>query len=97
MQKLLAKAQAMEILAQYVLFDTWLCSPSYLVQVKGLGFNVTAMVKKSEKIHFVHDGSMKSVMSIFRQSPKRCGSSKYLLSVEASVAKDGKGATLKIV
>ena len=55
------------------------------------------MVKKSEKSHFFYDGRMKSVLAIFRQSKKRRGSSKYLLSVEAAVAKDGKTLPVKLV
>ena len=97
MQKLLAEAKAMEIPAKYVLFDTWFCSPSSIVQVKGLGFDVIAMVKKSEKSHFIHDGRMKSVLAIFRQSKKRRGNSKYLLSVEAAVTKEGKTLPVKLV
>jgi len=97
MQKLLAEAKAMEIPAKYVLFDTWFCSPSSIVQVKGLGFDVIAMVKKSEKSHVLHDGRMKSVLAIFRQSKKRRGNSKYLLSVEAAVTKDGKTLPVKLV
>ena len=97
MQKLLAEAKSMEIPARYVLFDTWFCSPSSLVQVKELGFDAIAMVKKSENSHFLHDERMKSVMAIFRQSKKRPGCSKYLLSVEAAVVKDGKTLPVKLV
>ena len=97
MQKLLAEAKGMEIPARYVLFDTWFCSPSSLIQVKEIGFDVIAMVKKSENSHFLHNGRMKSVLAIFRQSKKRPGCSKYLLSVEAAVVKDGTALPVRLV
>lgn len=58
MQKLLAEAKDMKIPAQY----TWFCSPSSLVQVKDLVFDVIAIVK-TENSHY--DERMKSVLVSF--------------------------------
>ncbi len=96
-RQLLEEVKAAQIPAQYVLFDTWFCSPSSLIQIKDIGFDVIAMVRKSEKIHFRHDGRMKSAQDIFRQAKKRRGRSKYLLSVAAEAVKDGKAIPVKLV
>ena len=58
MLTLLKDAKAAEIPAKYVLFDTWFCSPSSLLQVKDIGYDVIGMVKKSENIHFRYSGRM---------------------------------------
>ena len=85
MLTLLKDAKATEIPAKYVLFDTWFCSPSSLLQVKDIGYDVIGMVKKSEKIHFRYSGRMQSAPAIFRAAKKRHGRSPYLLSVEADI------------
>ena len=36
--------------AEYVLFDTWFLSPVQLIDIKSLGLDAIAMVKKSSKI-----------------------------------------------
>ena len=66
MLTLLKDAKAAEIPAKYVLFDTWFCSPSSLLQVKDIGYDVIGMVKKSENIHFRYSGRMQSAPAIFR-------------------------------
>ena len=66
MLTLLKDAKAAEIPAKFVLFDTWFCSPSSLLQVKDIGYDVIGMVKKSEKIHFRYSGRMQSAPAIFR-------------------------------
>ena len=47
--KLLQEVKAAGVPAQYVLFDTWFCSPSSLKAIHDLGYDVTAMAKKSKK------------------------------------------------
>ena len=97
MLTLLKDAKAAEIPAKYVLFDTWFCSPSSLLQVKDIGYDVIGMVKKSEKIHFRYSGRMQSALAIFRAAKKRRGRSPYLLSVEAEVVKGKQAIPVKLV
>ena len=97
MLTLLKEAKAAEIPAKHVLFDTWFCSPDSLLQIKDIGYDVIGMVKKSETIHFRHNGRMQSAPAIFRANKKRRGRSKYLLSVEAEVVKDNQAIPVKLV
>ena len=96
-QTLLREAKAADIPAKYVLFDTWFCSPASLIQIKDIGYDVIAMVKKSETFHFRYNGRMQSAPAIFRAARKRRGRSKYLLSVEAEAVKDEKTIPVKLV
>ena len=96
-QTLLREAKAAEIPAKYVLFDTWFCSPASLIQIKDIGYDVIAMVKKSETFHFRYNGRMQSAPAIFRAARKRRGRSKYLLSVEAEAVKDKQTIPVKLV
>jgi hypothetical protein len=97
MLTLLKDAKAAEIPAKYVLFDTWFCSPSSLLQVKDIGYDVIGMVKKSDKIHFRYNGRMQSAPTIFRASKKRRGRSPYLLSVKAEAVKGKQAIPIKLV
>jgi len=94
---LLKEAKSMKISARHVLFDTWFCSPSSLQNIREIGYDVIAMVKKSETIHFRYQGRMQSPLTIYRKEKKRSGRSKYLLSVMAEVVRDGKSFPVKLV
>ena len=94
---LLKEAKSMNIPARHVLFDTWFCSPSSLQNIREIGYDVIAMVKKSETIHFRYQGRMQSPLTIYRKEKKRSGRSKYLLSVMAEVVRDGKSFPIKLV
>lgn len=83
--------------ASYVLFDTWFCSPSSLIAIKNKGLDVIAMVKKTPKMHFLYNGIMQPLAAIYKQNKKRRGRSKYLLSVEVTVVKDGVSIPARIV
>ena len=54
MLQLLQEAKAAAIPVRHVLFDTWFCSPASLLKIHGLGYEVVAMAKKTEKIHYLH-------------------------------------------
>ena len=97
LQTLLKEAKAVEIPAKYVLFDTWFCSPISLIQIKEIGYDVIAMVKKSETIHFRYNGRMQSAPAIFRAATKRRGRAKFLLSVEVEAVKDSMSTPVKLV
>lgn len=86
---LIEEAKKALIKAQYVLFDTWFCSPSSLIAVQKLGYDVIAMAKKSTKVHYRFNGKLMPLTEIYRISKKRPGRARYLLSVNVSVEKDG--------
>jgi hypothetical protein len=97
MLDLIDSAKKACIPASHVLFDTWFCSPSYLIAVKKKGYDVVAMAKKTPKMHYFYNGKMQSVTDIYKQNKKRRGRSKYLLSVEVSVVKDKDTIPARIV
>ena len=94
---MLKEAKESGIPAMHVLFDTWFCSPSSLVNIKSIGFDVVAMTKKCKNIHFIYNGEKMDVMKIYKNNRKRRGRSKYLLSVEASVESNGKTFPVRLV
>ena len=97
MLQLLQEAKAAAIPARHVLFDTWFCSPASLLKIHGLGYDVVAMAKKTEKIHYLHQGCLQDVKAIYKQHRKRRGRSKYLLSVEAAVVKGEESLPVRLV
>lgn len=96
-RELLKEAKAAEIPARYVLFDTWFCSPASMIQIKELGYDVVAMLKRTEKIHFQYQGRGQSAPAIFRAAKKRRGRSAYLFSVKVEARKDEKTIPVKLV
>ena len=94
---LLKQAKQSGIEASYVLFDTWFCSPATLTSVKNCGYDVIAMAKKSKKIYYEFQGKRQSVKDIYKACKKRRGRSRYLLSVEITVTKDGQSIPAKLV
>lgn len=56
MLELLKAAKSAKIPADYVLFDSWFSSPKTIHAVKNLGYDVIAMVKKTPKMKFLHNG-----------------------------------------
>jgi hypothetical protein len=97
MLELLEAAKKAAIPASHVLFDTWFCSPSSLIAVKNIGYDVIAMAKKTSKVHYLYNGEMQPLTKIFRENRKRRGRSRYLLSVEVTVVKDGQSIPARIV
>lgn len=87
--KLLQEVKAAGVPAQYVLFDTWFCSPSSLKAIHDLGYDVTAMAKKSKKVRYLCEGKISNVKAIYKEHKKRRGRSRYLLSVDAVATKQG--------
>ncbi len=97
MLELLKSAKAASIPAQYVLFDSWFTSPSTIHSVKGIGYDVVGMVKKTPKMFFHYNGTDISLPEIYKQNKKRRGKSRFLLSVMVDVIKDGKTIPAKVV
>lgn len=95
--ELIKAAKKAMIPASYVLFDTWFCSPSSLIAIKEMGYDIIAMAKKTSKMHYLYNGIMQPLTAIYKQNRKRRGRSRYLLSVEVSLEKDGKSIPARIV
>ena len=66
MLQLLQEAKAADIPVRHVLFDTWFCAPASLLKIHGLGYDVVAMAKKTEKIHYLHQGCLQDVKAIYK-------------------------------
>lgn len=97
MLDLIDAAKKAKIPASHVLFDTWFCSPSSLIAIKNKGLDVIAMAKKTSKMHYLYKGEMMPLTEIYKKNKKRRGCSKYLLSVEVTVVKDGISIPARIV
>ena len=97
MLELLKEAKKANIPAKYVLFDSWFSSPSSIHAVKGIGYDIIGMVKKTPKMFFRYNGEALSLMSIYNKNKKRRGRSRYLLSVMVDVIKDGNIVPAKVV
>ncbi len=97
MLNLLEQAKKAEIPARYVLFDSWFSSPSSLHAVKGIGYDVIGMVKKTPKMFFRYNGEDMPLTAIYSRNKKRRGRSRYLLSVMVEVVKDGESIPAKVV
>ncbi len=89
MIELIKEAKKAMIPADYVLFDSWFASPKTLIAVQKLGYEVIAMIKRSEKMTFGYEGQKRSLKEIYKMNRKRRGRSKYLLSVTVDVEKEG--------
>ena len=97
MLKLLRDAKVSGIPATHVLFDTWFCFPSSLIQVKKLGYDVVAMVKKAKNFKYLYQGESRTAMQIFHLLKKRPGRSKYLLSVDTTIQKGEETLPVRLV
>jgi hypothetical protein len=97
MLDLIDQAKSAGLPASYVLFDTWFCFPASIIQIKKRALDVIAMVKKTPKMHFLYNGKMQPITEIYKQNRKRRGRSKYLLSVEVNVVKDGETIPARII
>ena len=97
MIELIKRALSVGFKADYVLFDTWFSAPAQLIDIKALGLDAIAMIKKSSKIRYLYDGKKLSINKIFGICKKRRGRSKYLLSVNVEIEKDGTLIPARIV
>lgn len=77
--------------AKYVLFDSWFSNPQQILDIKELGLNVIAMIKRSSKRNYIFEGKKMNIKKIFASCKKRRGRSKYLLSVPVKVGQDKNG------
>ncbi len=97
MLELLQSAKKAGLRAKDVLFDSWFASPKTIIAVKDTGYDVIAMIKKHPKYFYGYDGEKLTMMDIYRRNRKRRGRSKYLLSILATVYKDGRELPVRLV
>ena len=97
MVELISRALSAGIKAEYVLFDTWFSSPAQLLDIKRLGLDAIAMIRRSSKIRYIYEGEKLNLNKIYGMNKKRRGRSKYLLSVNVEIEKDGVSIPAKIV
>lgn len=97
MLELIRKALNAGINADYVLFDTWFSSPAQLIDIRDLGMDSIAMIRKSSKIRYLYNGERLNLNRIFGMNRKRRGRSRYLLSVNVEIEKNGTSIPAKIV
>ena len=97
MIELIRRALSAGLKADYVLFDTWFSAPAQLIDIKALGLDSIAMIRKSSKIKYIYEGKQMPISKIFGICKKRRGVSKYLLSVNVLVEKNGVQIPAKIV
>ena len=83
--------------AKYVLFDSWFSNPKQIIEIRNLGLNVIAMIKRTPKIKYIFNGQSCDIKNIYAESKKRRGRSKYLLSVNVKVVHNSKMVDAKIV
>lgn len=73
MLELLKVTKNAAIPANYVLFDSWFSSPSTLHAVKGIGYDVIGMVKKTPKMFYRYNGENMSLLAVYNKNKKRRG------------------------
>ena len=71
--------------SQYVMFDSWFSSPSLILQICALDFDVVSRLK-NDKTKYLHNGEMMNLKKIYSDNRKRCGRAKYLLSVDIEIS-----------
>ena len=91
MVELLKTALAVGHKAKYVLFDSWFSNPQQILDIKSLGLDTIAMVKRSSRIRYFYNGESLDIKKIFAACKKRRGRSRYLLSVNVKVGQDKNG------
>ncbi len=96
MLELLKQAKNADIPAKYVLFDSWSSFSSSLHAVKGIGYDVIGMLKKTPKMFFRYNGEDMPLTFIYSKNKKRQGRSRCLLSIMVDVVKDGESIPAKV-
>lgn len=98
--RMVREAQQAGIPFDFVLFDTWFSNPAQLVELKSMGTDVIAMIKKnSTKYTFENpetgETAKLNVKEIYSRNKKKRGKSRYLLSVNVTVTDDS-GNTIPV-
>jgi len=75
--------------ANYVLFDSWFSSPSAILNINKMGYNVVARLKDHKNFLYGYAGELMPISKIYAMNKKRRGKSRYLLSVLVEVRHKG--------
>jgi hypothetical protein len=70
---------------KYVLFDSWFASPSSILSINGLGYQIVTRLKDHKNYRYAYNGEILSINGIYAKNKKRRGKSSYLLSVMVEV------------
>lgn len=92
--RMVREAQKLGIPFRFVLFDTWFSNPAQLVELKNIGADAIAMIKKNSTKYLWTNPetgaqSKLDVKEIYSRNKKRRGKSRYLLSVNVIVTDSG--------
>lgn len=82
--RMLRDAKKYGIPAKYVLFDSWFTHPTFVMDIRNIGFHVVGRLKNSKTRYWL-DGKPHTLKEIYDSSKKRRGRSKYLLSTAVSI------------
>jgi hypothetical protein len=82
--RMLRDAKKYGVPAKYVLFDSWFTHPTFVMDVHSIGFHSIGRLKSSKTRYWL-DGQPHTLKEIYACSKKRCGRSKYLLSVVVTI------------
>lgn len=63
--ELIRQARSLEVVAKYVLFDSWYSSPQMFWRLKQLGLDSVAMLKRSSKVYYRYRGRAYSVKALY--------------------------------
>ena len=85
MVELIRAAQKAGIEAKHVLFDSWFAEPKQILELKGMGLDSIAIVKKSGRTCYCWNGEKLNVKQIYSRNRKRPGMARWLLSVEVTL------------
>lgn len=86
-----------------ILFDTWFSNPTQLIDLKEIGADVIAMIKKNSTKYTYFDPQKGeavklNVKEIYNRNKKRRGKSKYLLSIDVTITnKTGDSIPAKLI
>jgi hypothetical protein len=95
LEAMVKRTLAAGIQAKYLLMDSWFTLPATVDSV-AKHIDIIGMVKKTPKIHYLHDGHWIDLMAIYRQLKKRRGRARILASTMVRI-KDGRRVKLVFV
>ena len=82
--RMLRDAKRYGVPAKYVLFDSWFTHPTFVMEIRSIGFHSVGRLKNSKTRYWL-DGQPYTLKQLYAASKKRRGRSKYLLSVVVSI------------
>jgi len=82
--RMLKDANKYGVPAKYVLFDSWFTHPTFVMDIRSIGFHSVGRLKNSKTRYWV-DGQPYKLNCMYGSAKKRRGRSRYLLSVAVSI------------